>query len=922
MGTELFKHYTADKTPFLKCGYNNLWSVYRGMHKARKLPVCIFVLDKKNLKKITKNKDILTTIRKTATTLGKFRHPNILGLVEPLVEDKACLGFVTERFQYSLSSWLELVNPSKLEIKSVLIEICKSLLFLHEDAHVIHNNLSLDSIFIDENNQIKLGFMEFSVNDPPIIGHEFKADSILQNFSYLAPELIFDEKTFYTSDIYSLGLITHSMLKHSKNEKEREFIGLSQNENNNDAYKKAYTYAESNKLPKMNFDIDDNELLRKCLIKQSNGRPVLKELIEHNWFNDPKLKALNFIEHLDQNDKDKNIEFLQKFPKIIGMFEHKIIQKRFLPALLNGLKNEGLIASCLPPIFAIAEKEELNIQFDTMIWPALKILFSMKSMSGGCLYFLLSKIKFIGSKISNQEFTSNFLNIICKAMDCNQPKIIAVVSDNLLEVTKKIDSLSFKNQIYPRMINILTSMNSNSIKIQLLNSLKSLYTLLDQNIINDNLLNNLEKIRKGDNSADICMSIASIYEDIAKIVSTASIANKILPNLISILVSGNISRGNFESLMDLVHKYLDRIKKDREKDLFEEDNKNNKGDIFDSLANEQKQKELQSNTNNSNALNNDKDDFLTAFFAKPNTIKPQNTVSPISNTNNNTNDNNIGKLDLSSFQNTLQQKENKQIGNTNTNNISIPKTTTPSKQNLDFKSVSNPMAPLQSTNNQNIKNPFSPISNNNTTFNNMNNTKQTNYNNMNIDFTSSNKPTQTTSNTNNQYNFIGGGRSSNVNKQVTLDNLLNDLTKENKTTSQPPTTSAFTDIPNVGNIGFNEMNLDFLSNNNKPKQQQPQNTFPIDGGMSKGLNNENNISSAGFNFDSNIKQNTVPINFDFNLTGNNNTNTTNNTNLNFGMNLNMNSNPSNINNNNIFDLPISTSNQTNNNNNNNNFFNF
>ena len=84
-------------------------------------------------------------------------------------------------------------------------------------------------------------------------------------------------------------------------------------------------------------------------------------------------------------------------------------------------------------------------------------------------------------------------------------------------------------------------------------------------------------------------------------------------------------------------------------------------------------------------------------------------------------------------------------------------TTTPSKQNLDFKSVSNPMAPLQSTSNQNIKNPFSPISNNNNnTFNNMNNTKQTNYNNMNIDFTSSNKPTQTTSNANNQYNFIGG----------------------------------------------------------------------------------------------------------------------------------------------------------------------
>ena len=124
MGTELFKHYTAEKTPFLKCGYNNLWNVYRGTHKARKIPVCIFVLEKKNLKKITKNtKDVLVNIRKSPQMLMKFKHPNILGLVEPLVEDKNCLGFVTERFSYSLASWLEFVNPSKLEIKSVLIEV-------------------------------------------------------------------------------------------------------------------------------------------------------------------------------------------------------------------------------------------------------------------------------------------------------------------------------------------------------------------------------------------------------------------------------------------------------------------------------------------------------------------------------------------------------------------------------------------------------------------------------------------------------------------------------------------------------------------------------------------------------------------------------------------------------------------------------
>ena len=38
-----------------------------------------------------------------------------------------------------------------------------------------------------------------------------------------------------------------------------------------------------------------------------------------------------------------------------------------------------------------------------------------------------------------------------------------------------------------------------------------------------------------------------------------------MPNLISILVNGNISKMNFEEIMNLVQKYLNRIKESREK---------------------------------------------------------------------------------------------------------------------------------------------------------------------------------------------------------------------------------------------------------------------------------------------------------------------------------------------------------------------
>ena len=158
MGTELFKHYTAEKTPFLKLGFNIEWSVYRATHKQRNIPVSIFVCEKKNIKKLGGNyKNIIEQLKKITTELSKFKHPNILSVIEPMIEDKNCIGFVTDRIAYTLKSWVEIIKPSKLEIKAVIIEICKAIIFLHDDAHCSHNNLNPENIFIDENNKIKIG---------------------------------------------------------------------------------------------------------------------------------------------------------------------------------------------------------------------------------------------------------------------------------------------------------------------------------------------------------------------------------------------------------------------------------------------------------------------------------------------------------------------------------------------------------------------------------------------------------------------------------------------------------------------------------------------------------------------------------------------------------------------------------------------
>ena len=392
MGSELFSNYSIEKTPFLQGGYMKLWKIYHGTHKVRKQEVCVFVFEKKSLEKFPKSEhnEILLTLKCEAHMLVKFKHPSLLSVVEPFVEDKTSLGFVTERFDYTLNSWMSSTKPSKLEIKQMVIELAKAILFLHNDAHVVHNNLNPDNIFIDSNNKIKISGMSFSLEDPPLQGGDIDISKYtpqaIQNINphnysltlpdlcFVAPELIFNNKSFYSCDLYSLGLIIYQILKdHLGDSKSHLFMKLSSNTIS--AYKSFFNSYDSYLSSKLKFENDDNFLLSKLLQREQSIRPKVREIIDTQWFNDPKLKALNFIMNLESNDQKKNVEFLEKLPKIIGMFENKIIIKRFLPALLKAIKVETLINPCLPAIFSICESPTLKISFGKDIWPKLRDLF-------------------------------------------------------------------------------------------------------------------------------------------------------------------------------------------------------------------------------------------------------------------------------------------------------------------------------------------------------------------------------------------------------------------------------------------------------------------------------------------------------------------------------------------------------------------
>ncbi|KAG6015025.1 hypothetical protein E4U41_004710 [Claviceps citrina] len=121
--------------------------------------------------------EVVERLKKEASSLAKLRHPSILELVEPVEETRGGgLQFVTEAVSASLSSLLQEkddqeraggrssrfvtedsdgvrrrreLEMDELEIQKGLLQVSKALEFLHENAGLVHGNLTPDAVLIN-----------------------------------------------------------------------------------------------------------------------------------------------------------------------------------------------------------------------------------------------------------------------------------------------------------------------------------------------------------------------------------------------------------------------------------------------------------------------------------------------------------------------------------------------------------------------------------------------------------------------------------------------------------------------------------------------------------------------------------------------------------------------------------------------------
>ncbi|CAG2099966.1 unnamed protein product [Medioppia subpectinata] len=150
-----------------------------------------------------------------------------------------------------------------------ILQIIKALEYLHEIKNVVHRDLKLGNLFLDEKLDIKIGDFGLSA----VIEDGQKRKTVCGTPNYIAPEILFGKVTghSYSADVWSLGVITYTLL-----------IGTPpfQQSSVSEIYKRIeenkYIFPESCTISE-----DSKDFISKILISNPEDRPDLKQLQLH-----------------------------------------------------------------------------------------------------------------------------------------------------------------------------------------------------------------------------------------------------------------------------------------------------------------------------------------------------------------------------------------------------------------------------------------------------------------------------------------------------------------------------------------------------------------------------------------------------------------------------------------------------------------
>jgi len=588
MGSQLTSLYTISEESASTGGPGNLWKIYSAVKKSSETPVTLFTLEKKRFEKESKTvrEEIFNAIRKEVKTLAKLRHPSILHVVEPLEEDSKLMYFASEPVDSSLKFIIDTpakrVNiPSEIELKTQLLDFIQTVAFLHNNAHLLHLDISPENVYLTPDGKLKIAGFFFSqpYNTPDatipsnIDYSSASPNAILPHFAFTAPEVVREGMASAASDAFSVGCLIFNLLQIANNGKSLCFFDIG-DRCTRQAYLDEIVKAKlpsylSGKLSGLSPGAIN--LLSKLLVLNPVDRLKLGDAHVHEWFNDPRIKTLEYLEHLNEKEQQHKLQFLSGLSRVLGEFDNKVIIRRILPLLASYLQIDKISAHVLPPMITILEKENVcsKADFYLSVWPYLEAMCKGKEISAQALYLIIKHTDIWLRLVNIPDFQASLLVLYQKGIDCGVTKIQEHAISIIPTFAKKIEYATLKNMLLPKVLRLAYGTQISSLRIKCVESLSNFSVLLDSTVIKNAVMPTLEALVKADTDGKLQLTIVKTVESFLKIFAIEELATKVVPLLLNISVTGQFTKSQFTDVMNLAKKLIDNIENTRSKELQE-----------------------------------------------------------------------------------------------------------------------------------------------------------------------------------------------------------------------------------------------------------------------------------------------------------------------------------------------------------------
>ncbi|KAL2119727.1 hypothetical protein VTJ04DRAFT_6688 [Mycothermus thermophilus] len=636
------------------------WKIYPAKNKKTGKECSVFVFDKKSLEshrgrlgraeaaEFKRQYDLLIErLKKEASVIARLRHPGILEVVEPVEETRGGgLQFVSEAVTASLSGVLQEkddqerggasgrasryvtedadgnrrrreIEVDELEIQKGLLQVSKALEFMHENAHLVHGNLTPDAILINSKGDWKLSGMGFcsplegssQTSIQPInLGEALRHTpclprSVQLNLDYTSPDFVIDKNLTASADMFTLGLLIIALY----NSPHRSPISC---DGSPSSYQRILQSSQTVPNPSNNFLSSrplpkelTNHVLPRLITRRPAQRMTATEFQQSDYFNNILVSTIRFLDTFPAKTHNEKSQFLRGLVKVLPSFPKSVMEKKLLPALLEELKDKELVSLILHNVFKIIEllpKWRGEQAFGDKVRPALKEIFVTNvkqpqekdpARDAGLMTFI-EHLSAIEDRCGGKEFKDDILPIIFNALESPTPSLVDAALRSLPSVLPHLDFSTIKNELFPVVATIFARTSSLAIKVRGLEAFVTLCggsndpanddgldglnpqkkkatssTALDKFTMQEKLVPLIKNIKTKEPA--VMMAALRVLKVVGDVADAEFVALDILPILWQMALGPLLNLKQFQAFMELIKTLSSRVEEEQTKKLQE-----------------------------------------------------------------------------------------------------------------------------------------------------------------------------------------------------------------------------------------------------------------------------------------------------------------------------------------------------------------